>query len=284
MKNYCFAAIIFLVLLPATVAISGEVSSADIRYSRVHFLDVGEGSATLIETENNKHILIDCGNVITGSRVLDFCRRAGIKELDALIITHPHADHMGGVFQLLSELNIKRVYDNGQPIPAAPKCDIYRWYVEAVRYLKNYKILCQGDQLTWPGVVIDVFWPGRTLGKNWNDNALVLRIKAGSSRLLLMSDAGKRVEAALLAANVDLRAEVLQIGHHGAADASSPVFLRAVSPRLAVISVNKNNIRGYPAPETLHLLSRFGIRTILTYRDGDITFPAIPKRGNDRRE
>jgi competence protein ComEC len=255
MKNYCFAAIIFLVLMPVTVAFSGDVSSAGACYSRVHFLDVGEGSATLIETENNKHILIDCGNVITGARVLDFCRRAGIKELDALIITHPHADHMGGVFQLLSELNIKRVYDNGQLIPAVPQGDIFRWYGEAVRHLKNYKILRQGDRLSWPGLVIDVLWPSQPLGKNWNGNALVLRIKAGSSRLLLMSDAGKRVEAALLAANVDLRAEVLQIGHHGAADASSPAFLRAVSPRLAVISVNKDNIRGYPAPETLHLLS-----------------------------
>ena len=93
--------------------------------------------------------------------------------------------------------------------------------------------------------------------------------------LLLMSDAGNRVEAALLAAKVDLRAEVLQVGHHGAADASSPAFLRAVSPRLAVISVNKDNIRGYPAPETLDLLSRLGIRTMLTYRDGDIVVPAI---------
>ena len=148
MKNSYFAAIIFLVLLPATMAISGVVSPADVRYPRIHFLDVGEVSATLIETENNKHILIDCGNVITGSRVLDFCRSAGIKELDVLIITHPHADHMGGVFQLLSGLNIKWVYDNGQPIPAAPKCDLYRWYVESVRHLKNYKILRQGDRLT----------------------------------------------------------------------------------------------------------------------------------------
>lgn len=272
MKRYCFAAIVFLVLLPATVVVSGEVSSAGTRHSRVHFLNVGEGSATLIETEDNKYILIDCGNVITGARVLDICRRAGIKELEALIITHPHADHMGGVFQLLSELVIKRVYDNGQPIPAVPQCDIFRWYGEAVRQLATYKILRQGDRLTWPGVVIDVLWPRQDLGKNWNDNALVLRIKAGSSSLLLMSDAGKRVEAALLAANVALRAEVLQVGHHGAADASSLAFLRAVSPRLAVISVNKDNVRGYPALETLHLLSRLGIRTILTYRDGDFAF------------
>lgn len=276
MKKSFFAALIFLLLLPATVAISWHFSFAGVHCPRVHFLDVGEGSATLIETENNKHILIDCGNVITGSRVLDFCRRSGIKELDALIITHPHADHMGGVFQLLSELNIKKVYDNGQLIPVAPKCDVYRWYVESVRYLKDYKILRRGDQLTWPGVVIEVLWPSQDLGKNWNENALVLRVKTDSLSLLLMSDADKWVETALLAANIDLRAEVLQIGHHGAADASSSAFLRAVSPRLAVISVNKDNLHGYPAPETLKLLSRLGIKIFLTYRVGDITIPIIP--------
>ena len=272
MKNFCFTVIIVLILLPATVVIGVSVSSAGARYPRVHFLDVGEGSATLIVTGDNRHILIDCGNVITGARVLDFCRRAGIRELDALVITHPHADHMGGVFQLLSELSIKRFYDNGQPIPAVPKCDIYRWYAEAVRQTTSYTILRRGDRLSWPGLVIDVLWPPQAMGKNWNDNALVLRVKAGSSRLLLMSDAGKRVEASLLASGVDLRAEVLQVGHHGAADASSPAFLRTVSPRLAVISVNKDNIRGYPAQKTINLLRRLGIKTILTYRDGDFVW------------
>ncbi|MEA2110166.1 MAG: MBL fold metallo-hydrolase [Pseudomonadota bacterium] len=272
MKSYCFTVIIFLLLLPAVVAVGGDVSSAGVRYPRVHFLNVGEGAATLIETGNNKHILIDCGNVITGARILDFCRRFGIKDLDALIITHPHADHMGGVFQLLPELNIKRVYDNGQPIPAVPQCDIFRWYAEAVRRLAFYEILRRGDQLIWPGVVIDVLSPTDTSGKNWNDNALVLRVKAGDSSLLLMADAGKRVEVALMTAKVDLRAEVLQVGHHGAADASSPAFLRAVSPRLAVISVNKDNVRGYPAPETIARLQRLGIKTILTYQDGDFVW------------
>ncbi len=274
MKNYCFAAIVLLVLLSTVVAFGGRASSADVHDPRVYFLDVGEGAATLIETGNNKHILVDCGNLITGARVLDFCRQGGIRELDVLIITHPHADHMGGVFQLLSELKIKRVYDNGQTIPPNPPCDIYRWYNEAVRSRKNYRVLRRGEQLTWPGVKIDVLWPGEKLGKSWNDNALVLRLQVGEHRLLLMSDAGRQVEKVLLRqAPDDLPAEVLQVGHHGAADASTATFLRAVKPRLAIISINRNNIRGYPAPETMRLLSQLGIKTFLTYRDGDFVFP-----------
>ena len=270
MKKSGFAVIILLLLLlPAAVAVGGDVSSAGAGCPRVCFLDVGEGLATLVSTGKNQHILIDCGNVMTGARVLDFCRRAGIRKLDALIITHPHADHMGGVFQLLSELDVKRVYDNGQPIPPVPQCDIFRWYGEAVRQLGAYKILRRGDRLTWSGVEIDVLWPSRSLEKNWNNNALVLRLRIGGHRLLLMSDAGKRVEAALLGDTIDLRAEVLQVGHHGAADASSPAFLRAVSPRLAIISVNEDNIRGYPAPETIARLRQLDIKTIMTCRDGD---------------
>lgn len=280
MKNYCFAAIILLVLLSAVAALGGQDPSTDAHDPLVRFLDVGEGAATLIQTGNNKHILIDCGNVITGAQVLDVCRRAGVRELDALIITHPHADHMGGVFQLLSELKIKRVYDNGQPIPPNPPCDIYRWYREAVRSRKNYRVLRRGEHLSWPGVEIDVLWPGDVMDKNWNNNALVLRLQAGGRRLLLMSDAGRQVENALLRQLPgDLAAEVLQVGHHGAADASSAAFLRAVKPRLAVISINRHNIRGYPAPDTVRLLSQLKIKTFLTYRDGDFVFPGKPASG-----
>ena len=239
---------------------------------RVHFIDVGEGAATWIEVGDGRHILVDTGNVITGATVRTTLQEAGVERLETIIITHPHPDHIGGIFHLLPAMEVGRVLDNGQPIPALPSCDIYRWYVEAVRSLANYGVLKKGDRLQWGPVLIEVLWPFSPTSTNWNSNALVIRLKINGKYILLMSDVGHSVEAQLLAEKIDLKAEVLQVGHHGAPDASSEIFLRAVAPEWAVISVNSENVRGYPSEDVLRKLRAVRAKVFLTSDNGTCTW------------
>jgi competence protein ComEC len=237
----------------------------------VIFRDVGEGEAIYLETPTDEKILVDTGNPISGHDVVDFLKKRGIRSLDAIFITHPHPDHMGGIFHILPRFDVGSVYDNGQPIPENPDSEIYRWYEEAVRY-GNYSAVKAGDLFQYGDVKIQVLWPRSPLSSDWNANSLVLKVVYGDVAFLLMGDANTFVENALLDAKVDLRAQVLKVGHHGAADATSKEFLERVSPAYAVISINDDNIRGYPDTEVVKRLEDKGIEIFFTYHDGDIEF------------
>ena len=190
----------------------------------------------------------------------------------ALIITNPHADHMGGIFALLDRFETGMIYDNGQPIDPLTCSDLVRWYAQSVRHRTNYQVLMRGDRLVFQELTLAVLGPAQPLTRNWNQNSLVLRLVFGNKSVLLMADAGKTCEKTLLASSVDLKACGIQIGHHGAADASSRAFLEAVDPAWAIISIDRNNFRGYPAPATLKILENLGITTRITFRDGSCTW------------
>ena len=104
-----------------------------------------------------------------------------------------------------------------------------------------------------------------------NENSLVVMLEFGKRRILFMGDAGAQAEGKLLASGVDLHADVLKVGHHGSAYASTPAFVRAVAPSIAVISVGRENLFGHPAPSTLETLERAGTRVYRTDRDGAVT-------------
>jgi competence protein ComEC len=242
--------IVCLLLFACCLLLTAHSCEASAASARIHFLDVGEGAATWIEVGDGRHI----------------------QRLEAIIITHPHPDHMGGIFHLLPAMETAQVLDNGQPIGALPSCDIYRWYVEAVRSLANYGILKKGDRLQWGPVQIEVLWPPSPTSTNWNSNALVLRVRINGRCVLLMSDVGHGVEARLLTEKIDLNAEGMQVGHHGAPDASSERFLMAVAPKWAVISVNSKNVRGYPSEDVLRKLRAVGAKVFLTSDNGTCTW------------
>ena len=238
---------------------------------KVFFLDAGEGDAVYIETPGGRRVLVDSGNLVTGRRIAEFLRSRGAGALDAVIITHPHADHMGGVFHILPQVRVDRLYDNGQSIMDSDG-DVCRWYGEFFRK-ENYRALRRGDTLRFGSVSIRVLSPAK-LSDNWNNNSLVLRVDFGKTSFLLMADAGIEVERMLVEqSETGLRGvNVLKVGHHGAADASSAEFLEAVSPVYAVVSVDRDNFRGYPSSVVLKRLETKGVRVFVTWRDGDVVF------------
>ncbi len=251
-----------IVILLATSTVRGSEME-------VAFIEAGEGNAILVTSPEGLHMLIDAGNLITGHDITEYLLARGIKTLDALVVTHPHPDHMGGVFHVLQRLGASRRYDNAEP-PGTGVNNAFRWYREIFR-TGHYTPLANGDTIELGSLTIRVLWP-ETLKGNWNSNSLVLMLVHGETSFLLMADAGKPVERALLERGLDIKSDVLLVGHHGAADASHPAFLEAVSPAYAVVSVDRDNARGYPDPGVLRALESMGSEVLLTWRDGNIVF------------
>ncbi len=175
---------------------------------------------------------------------------------------------------MMPRLRTDHLYDNGQPIPGRPDCDLYRWYVQLFRSSEKYRVLQRGSRLEWNGMSIEVLWPiAGNYSRNWNENSLVLRISTRGKYALLMGDATSKVEVRLLEMDPEaLKADLLVIGHHGAGDATSLAFLKAVDPKWAIIPVNKDNIRGYPSSKVLKRLRDNGTVVYVLYKQGDCTW------------
>ncbi len=240
-----------------------SVSCGDIL--RAYFFNVGEGEATLLKTEKAT-VLIDAGNLISGFSLFQKLKKLGVSKIDALVITHPHLDHMGGVFYVLQLFDVRAKFDNGERLYM--KRDVYRWYSEIFRN-GNYKALKSGDVLKFGALKIEVLSPSH-LRENWNDNSLVLRVSFHNITFLFMADVSYRVEEKLLKSEQSLYAQLLKVGHHGAEDATSVKFLKAVSPKISIIFAARHHFHGYPSWKVVKRIKCSGSLLFITGYNGDI--------------
>ena len=257
-----------LLLLPILFLFPSSLYAKDLI---VTFLNVGEGDAIYIETPTKENLLIDTGNPLTAYRGIDFLNKNGVSSLDAVFITHPHSDHAGGVFHILPRINVKALYDNGQPISDAPEYEAYRWYKKILKK-SNYRAIEAGDVFQYSDVKIQVLWPKGAISADWNANSLVLKITYRDIVFLFMGDANVDVENALLKEKVDLKAHVLKLGHHGAADTARDAFLKVVAPFYGIISSRAEDGNNYTDPGVIKRLLASKIKVLTTYSHGDITF------------
>ncbi len=247
---------------------------------KIHFLDVGEGDSILIQTPKGKAVLVDTGNLITGFKVVKYLQKNGIQNLDYLVLTHPHLDHIGGTFFILQMINVKKIYDNGQDLNQLIELfDVYRWYEQLVRENDSYRVLKSGDKFLVDGVKFKVIWPPYPfVFSDFNTNSLVIMVEYKKFRCLLSGDLTelgenellKIGENELLKSGIDIKANILKVAHHGSKDATSEEFLKAVSPSISIISVNRDNIRGYPSEEILRRLKNLGIKIYRTDLNGNV--------------
>lgn len=241
---------------------------------RIHFINAGEGNATLIRSPAGRFYLIDTGNPISGLDVIEYLKTHEVDELEAVYITHPHKDHMGGIFALVKSIPVKRIYDNYQDLAKEVAADdLYRWYDEFVRGNPNYGMVRLGHQVSEGEFRLRTISP-RTLRTDWNDNSLVFKVDFGLFSCLLMADAAKAVETELIDSGEDLAAQVLQAGHHGADNASSMRFINSVEPSVVIVSTNTENIRGYPSSKTLDRFRKAKAKVYKTYTNGSIVIEA----------
>lgn len=239
----------------------------------IRVLDVGEGQSILLHT-SDRAILVDTGHAGKAGSVLERMGSLGIQHLDYLILTHLHADHASGFFRIHEQYPQTKIVDNCYPVEAGKTDDMVRWVAEALEQSPGRRCVSSGDLIQWQGTEIAVLWPMGSLNprSGLNHSSLVLRVSRGSQQLLIMGDADTKAEERILEHYSLQPVSILVVGHHGAKDASSKRLLQAVKPEHAVISINRDNFRGYPSAKVLERLTRFSGEIHTTYADQEIHF------------
>lgn len=245
--------------------------------AEVHFFDVGQGDATLIMFKDGSNLLVDggpsFGGFDAGRILIKPLRELGVKRLDAVIATHDDSDHIGGLATLIKRMDVKSYYDNGFPVKTEKMAELRRLVEE-----KNipYKVLRGGMELpVGDGASIEVLHPTNAFLKKYpnakdNNFSIAVNIKTNGASVLLTGDMEKKVEKFLLKNSADLSADVLKAPHHGSRTSSTPKFLDAVSPKIAVISAGQFNRFRHPSKEVTRRYVKKGVKLYSTKEQGEI--------------
>lgn len=240
----------------------------------VIFLDVGQGDAILIKTPLNQKILIDGGPDNSVLNELGENLSFFDDEIDIMILTHPHSDHLVGLIEVLKRYNVKEIYYSGV---SHTTNDFLAWLKEIKSRQIPLNIISQPITLNFGADVSLVFlYPDKDLSKqnveSLNNTSLMTKLVYNKTSFLFMGDAENEVENYLINQNLDLSADVLKVGHHGSSSSSSEKFLEKVKAKYAIISVGAKNDFGHPHSIILNRLSRLGYEILRTDLNGTIKF------------
>lgn len=232
----------------------------------VHFIDIGQGDATLIVYEDF-HILIDGGNNRSESILLDYLEKTGVDDLEIVVATHPDADHIGGLPEVLEKYPVDLIIDSGE----AHSSQTYKAYLNQVEAQKAAGALyLEDDDLSFylsDDIIFEIIETGDDNGDR-NNNSVVAKLSYGEIDFLFTGDMESQTEQKILSRH--LEAEILKAGHHGSKTSSSISFLDEVQPEVVIISAGKNNSYGHPHQELLDRLNRYTDEIYVTYEVGSI--------------
>jgi competence protein ComEC len=252
---------------------------------RLTMLDVGQGEAILAELPGRRRVLVDAGGISFGgfdfgARVVTpFLLHQWIGALDVLVLTHPQADHIAGAVSLLRTFPVAEVWSGDGPGTSVT----FLWVEEVLRQRRiPHRIVSRASPpLRWGEASVEVLHPPpwrpatAPFPDGWsvrsNEDSIVLEVTLGKRTTLLTGDIGCLGEQALAQSGRPLRAQALKVAHHGSRTSSSPAFLDAVRPEVAIISAGRRNRYRHPHPEVLERLQSRGVRVLRTDLDGTIT-------------
>jgi competence protein ComEC len=236
---------------------------------KVHFLDVGQGDAQLIELPTGEYVLIDAGYARFGERVVEYLESVGVEELSAVVMTHPHADHIGSVQDVIRAFEVNEVWDAG----ISHTSQTYKETLQLIRE-KNipYRTPKAGTTHRWSDYCRSrVLHPTESREPDSINNAsIVMTLNCQGGQFLFTGDAEASVERRLVRDENLSEVDVLKVGHHGSYSSSTRGFLREVKAEYGIISCGQGNTYGHPSPATLRKLKQFNVAVYRTDQQGHV--------------
>ncbi len=245
----------------------------------VVFFDVGQGDSALIRTEEGKNILIDGG---PGQKLLPHLNDElpfWDRDIDLIILTHAHADHLSGLVEVLERFNVKKVLWNKQEHDSV----LYRQWEQSIENVKS-KQAYKGQRIDLGEAYLDVLYPPKDYDSELglNENSVINRLVHEEGAILFTGDAYEAQEIQLMEWEEScfdedfnwckvmiLPSEILKAGHHGSSTSSNYEFIERVDPEIAVISAGKDNRYGHPHEETLETFNSLGVSMHKTFKEGN---------------
>ncbi len=233
------------------------------------FIDVGQGDSTLVQSGGESY-LVDAGRPGEGPEVVDFLRSRGVEELDGIVATHPDADHIGGMPEVLDAFPVEEVYVSGTASGTSTQAAFRSGVEEAGAETME---VSSGDEMTWGGSQVTVLSPPAGGFDESNEDSVVTLLEHGpeDTRALLTGDAGAEAEEYMSQGAETGPVAVLKVGHHGSDTSTSPLFVNSFQPHVGVVSVGEENDYGHPTPDVMSRLQRAGAETFRTDRRGDVS-------------
>lgn len=244
----------------------------------VHFIDVGQGDSSLI-ISGNEAILIDAGPTEASDNVVNYIKEQGISELSAVIVSHAHEDHIGGMKAIIENFDIKRFYFNGRSVttkaysdmldalnaksitPTIPKKGSTFELESGAKYTFEYPDTDNLDEIS-----------------DLNDTSLVVRFEAARNRVLFTGDITSIGEENIIKSPAVIACDYIKIAHHGSGDSSTEKFLKRTGAHTAIISYGEDNSYGHPADETIQRLTDLDFEIRETAKEGTIVFEFEPNK------
>lgn len=232
-------------------------------------IDVGQADSFLFE-QNGKIALIDCGTRSTGKDVVDYLKKQQITKIDYVFGTHPHDDHMGGMYDIITNFEIGKII-----IPEIETGEVTtNWYMKLMQEITNGEYQVEtakiGTVYQLGSASLKVIGPISKLEGNLNNYSTVLKVSFGEMDIIMTGDAEKEVEREILATGENIEAEILKMGHHGSDTSSSTEFLDAINPDYALISAKIGNKYKHPIKSTMEELEGRNIQVYRTDENGTV--------------
>ena len=230
----------------------------------VHFIDVAQGDAILLDLDETE-VLIDGGDRSPG--VTSYLENYVNGSLEVLIATHPHADHIGGLIEVLDDFDVEEIWLNGD----THTTNTYNDFMDKVNAEDaDVKEARRGDTIVVGNLVFDVLYPVEPLVDDINNNSVVLMLSYGDIDFLFTGDAEEKFEFSMIVSSVFFDIDILKVGHHGSRSSSSQIFLELIQPEVAIYMAGADNRYGHPHAETISALEDIGAEVYGTDINGDI--------------
>ncbi len=239
---------------------------------KIYFFDIGQGDAIFIEGPNGNQVLIDGG---PDSKILEELGQTMPfydKDIDLVVVSHPHADHLAGLMNVLDRYEVKNIIEAKEEY-RSPEFKLWKDKVQDEN--ANNVEAIRGTLIDLGnGAYLKILHPFQSLAGTSttkpHDDVVVMMLEYDSMKVLLTGDMEKKVEDKLILSGADLDADILKVGHHGSKTSSSDNFIKKVTPQLAVIQVGAKNKYGLPSPEVLKRFEDSGIKYYRNDLDGAI--------------